>query len=270
MVNSQQNPVLPLTREQPFGKRTVLVYDAEASARPQSSTVTILKLEGDDMDEQPVCVTIAPLLMIPLPFNLENVENFPGLPPPTVWPPFDVIIEWGVGGSSARMSVDVVNGAVVPNLAASWICVHAVVPAGGTGGEIWEASGTRLVSPSTETRAAYVVSAFVGPGPAIGAASKTVWVGPLDAGAESDAMPVPRFARNVAVTNVTGRAAVPTAATLRLWQDRARTQPVANFTITGAQSLPFEVPNGAMYASVVNDMAVAARFGIVYSLCCGV
>ena len=272
------SPFGRLVRGQPLGKRSVLIYSADRAGRPQPSAVTILKVEGDDMDAQPVCVTIAPPMVIPLPFsqsmilgatqnltgeqtNLENRGDFPGTEPPrpVVWPPFDVVVEWGVGGASTRMSVDVINGVVVPNLAASWIRVHAVAPAETAIGG---------------TSAAYVIYAFVGPGPAVGSSQRTVWAGPLQTGEESGATKIPVFARRVyaAGANVgsPAPAAAITAATIRLWQDAGRTQPVANYVISGSQPLPFEVPNGAMYASIVNNMSVAARFGIIYSLSGGV
>jgi len=257
-----------LCRGQPLGKKTVLVYNARDTAR-QSALVPILKVEGDDMDAQQVMVTLLPPLIINLPFapslftggtqnltgeqnNLESTGNFPGTPAPPLWPPFEAVVEWGVGGAGSRASFDFVNGACVPNLAASWIRVHAVIPRD---------------TPVTGTSAAYVLYAFVGPGPGVGAAQKTVWVGNLAAGIESAAFPVPRFARRAYVVGA-DPAAVPaaTSATLRFWQDNAKTSCVGNFVFSGGQPLPFDVPNGAMFASVLSGMGVAARFGIVYNL----
>ncbi len=261
-------------RGQPLGKKTVLVYNANDSGR-QSAAVSILKVEGDDMDAQPVTVTLLPPLVIPLAFlpqqflssgiqnltgeqsNFENIGNFPGQMPPSPvrWPPFEAILEWGVGGTSARASVDFVNGATVNNLSASWIRVHAVVPSG---------------TPVTGTSAAYVLYAFVGPGPGVGSlglAQRTIWVGDLDAGAESAAFAVPRFAKRVYIVGADPTATpAPTSATIRFWQDRTKTSCVGNFVVSGSQPLPFAVPNGAAYASILSGMGVATRFGIVYDL----
>jgi hypothetical protein len=257
-----------LARGQPLGKKTVLVYDAK-DTRSQSSQVTILKVEGDDMDAQQVVVTLAPPLVIPLAFspalflngtqnltgeqsNFQNQGNFPGTLSPVQWPPFEAIVEWGVGGASARASVDFVNGATISTLAASWIRVHAIVPKN---------------TPVTGTSAAYVLYAFVGPGPAVGSARKTVWVGNLLAGAESAAFPVPRFARRSYVVGADSASAPATTnATLRFWQDQAKTSCVGNFVVNGGQPLPFDVPNGAMFASVLSGMNVEVKFGIIYHL----
>lgn len=261
-----------LCRGQPLGKKTVLVYNAQ-DTRQQSATVPILKVEGDDMDAQPVMVTLLPPLVIPLAFapslflsagvqnltgeqnNLQNTGNFPGLATPAQWPPFEAIIEWGVGGASARASVDFVNGATVANLTASWIRVHAAVPRD---------------TPVTGTSAAYVLSAFVGPSPgagAIGLAQRTIWVGDVAANSESAAFPVPRFSRRAYVVGADPAAApATTSATLRFWQDSAKTSNVGNFVINGGQPLPFDVPNGAMFASVLSGMGVEVRFGIAYDL----
>ncbi len=257
-----------LARGQPLGKKTVLVYDA-TDTHQQASQVTILKVEGDDLDAQPVVVTLAPPLVIPLAFartlftvgtqnltgeqnNLQNTGNFPGTASPVAWPPFEAVVEWGVGGASARVSVDFLNGATIPNLSASWIRVHAVVPKN---------------SQVTGTSAAYVLYAFVGPGPGTGSAQRTIWVGPLTAGAESAASPIPRLARRAYVI-AADPSATPavTAATLRFWQDAGKTHNVGNVVINGTQPLPFLFPNGAMFASVLSGMNVAASFGIVYPL----
>ncbi len=223
------------------------------------------------MDAQQVVVTLAPPLVIPLAFspflslhgtqnltgeqsNLQNTGNFPGSAPPAPvsWPPFEAIVEWGVGGASARASVDFINGATIPNLSASWIRVHAVI---------------QKNTPVTGTSAAYVLYAFVGPGPGTGSAQKTVWVGELASGAESPAFQVPRFARRAYVVGADASALpATTSATLRFWQDSAKTDNVGNFVVTGGQPLPFDVPNGAMFASVLSSMNVPARFGIVYHL----
>lgn len=259
-----------LARGQPLGKKTVLVYNANDTGR-QSATVPILKVEGDDLDAQPMVVTLLPPLVIPLAFapqlflhqgiqnltgeqnNLENAgSNFPGTGSPVVWPQFEAIVEWGVGGASARASVDFLNGATIPNLNASWIRVHAAVPRG---------------TPIVGTSAAYVLYAFVGPGPGPGSAQKTVWVGDLDAGTESTASPVPRFMRRAYVVGANDAAnPPPTSAVLRFWQDANKTHNVGNFVMTGGQPLPFDVPAAAMFASVLSTMNAASRFGIVYNL----
>jgi hypothetical protein len=251
-----------------IGKKTVLLYNAQETGR-QSSPVPILTVAGDDLDAQPCVLTLLPPLIIPLPFtgllsganlqnltgeqnNLEQTGNFPGTAEPPLWPPFEAVVEWGIGGASARATVDFANGVVVPNLMASWIRVHAISPVG---------------SAVTGTSAAYVLYAFLGPGPGVGHGRRTVWVGELTAGSESAAFPIQRFAQRATIAGADDAATPATTnATLRFWQDIGKTSCVANYVVTGDQPLPFEIPNGAAFASVRNNMGVTARFGILYTL----
>jgi len=259
-----------LSRGACLGKKSVLIYNA-ARRTPQSSPVSILRVQGDDLDAQHITLTLAPPLVVPLPFspllaarsqNLtgeqDNAEiisrgNFPGELQPVTWPPIDAIIEWGVGGASASASVDFVNGTAV-NLVASSLEVHAAV--------------TAAPADIAGTSAAYVLYAWVGPGFARpGTAQKTVYVGTLDTYAESRAFPIPPFARSAYVLAGDASSTPPvTAATLRFWQSPNRTNSVGNVAISGRRPTPFDIPAGAAYASVQSGLACKARFSIIYNL----
>jgi hypothetical protein len=57
-----------------------------------------------------------------------------------------------------------------------------------------------------------------------------------------------------------------TLATLRLWQSPNRSGNVGGFVISGNQPMPFDIPNGAAYASVLNGGCARSRFSILYNL----
>lgn len=260
-----------LCRGGALGKKSVLIYNAARRTAVQSSPVSILRVQGDDMDAQQLTLTLAPPLVVPLPFspllvaraqNLTGEQdngdilsrgNFPGELGPIAWPPIEAIIEWGIGGTSASAVVDFVNGATV-NLVASSLEVRAAITAAPT-----DIAGTS---------AAYVLCAWVGPGFARpGVAQRTVYVGVLGAYVESRASPIPRFARTAYVLG-SDPSATPavTAATLRFWQSPDRTGNVGNVVISGQQPTPFDLPAGAAYASVLSGLGCQARFSILYNL----
>jgi hypothetical protein len=260
-----------LARGAPLGKKSVLVYNASRRVTQQSSPVSILRVQGEDMDAQHLTLTLAPPLVVPLPFspllamgsqNLTGEQdnsavvsrgNFPGELRPIAWPPIEAIIEWGVGGTSATVAVDFLNGATV-NLVASSLEVHAAISA--------------APDVIAGTSAAYVLGAWVGPGFARpGVAQKTVYLGMLRAYAESGASPLPRFARSAYVfASDSSPAPAVTAATLRFWQSPDRTGNVGNLVISGQLPTTVDIPAGAAYASVLSGLAVEARFSILYNL----
>lgn len=260
-----------LARGGALGKKSVLVYNAARRSTVQSSAVSILRVQGDDGDAQHLTLTLAPPLVIPLPFspllasgaqNLtgeqNNAEvasrgNFPGALSPIAWPPIEAIIEWGVGGTCATVAVDFLNGTAV-NLVASSLEVHAAI-----------AAAPEAIA---GTSAAYVLGAWVGPGFARpGVAQKTVYVGTLHGYRESNAAPIPRFARSAYVLASDHSSAPPvTRATLRFWQSPDRTNNVGNVVIVGRQPTPFDIPAGAAYASVLSGLPCDGRFSILYNL----
>jgi hypothetical protein len=259
-----------LARGGALGKKSVLLYDARGRAT-QTSPVSILRLQGDDADAQHVTLTLAPPLVVPAPFspllaaraqNLTGEQDngeivsrgtFPGELAPIAWPPIEAIIEWGVGGTAATVAVDFVNGATV-NLVASCIEVRAAI--------------TAAPDAIAGTSAAYVLAAWVGPGFARpGVAQKTVQLGVIRGRGESDALPIPRFARSAYVfaSDDSSRPALTTA-TLRFWQSPNRTNNVGNVVVSGQQASSFDIPAGAAYASVRSGLRCGARFSILYNL----
>lgn len=263
-----------LCRGGAIGKKSVLVYNANNPAK-QNARVDMLTIEGDDADAQPLVVTLAPPTIVPISLadvagtNLQNLtgeqnnfevgtRTFPGSGGVVIWPPLEAIIEWGVGGTSVKASVDYINGMVV-NLQASWLRVHAQV------------ADTRI-SDVVGTSAAYVLAAFVGPGYArTFGARRTIFTNQINDGVESDVFPVPKFASRATVI-VCDPAATPavTVATLRFWQSADGViggNNVGNFLVTGNTPGPFDVPNAAQYFSVINGSGGAnLTFAVLFEL----
>jgi len=267
------SPWARLARGQPLGKSVNLAYNSNSAT---SQPISILQVSGDDADARQLIVTLGQPRVLSLAFsqtlaqsnptnlsgeqdNAEMLErgNFPGTASPCAWPPFEAIIEWGVGGVSFKASVDFVNGSTIA-LVCTFLRVHGAVTANQADSGI---SGTSAI---------YALSAFVGPGFAQSHARKTIYVGSLDLTEESDVFPVPPFARTALVVGQ-DPAALPavTVATIRFWQAAdgvAGATCVGNFFISGNQSIPVPVPAGAAYASVLSGTGATSRFSIVYDL----
>jgi len=257
-----------------LGKKSILLYDNNIDAK-QNAMVSILQIEGQDGDAQPVVVTLGSPSVIPLPFeslrslNQQNLtgeqtnfqsgaRTFPGTAGPTEWPGIMAVIEWGVGGASSRAYVDFVNGTCI-NLQASWLRVHAAV--------------SEFDADAIEgTSAAYVLQAFVGPGwTHPGNAQRTIYVGEVNNNAESVVFPVPPFARRATLvgcdTSVTPGV---TTGFIRFWRSaagQAGGDNVGNFEATANQVGPFDVPNAAEFFSVFNTMGKSGvLFGVIFEL----
>jgi hypothetical protein len=271
---SPSTPWARLCKGQPLGKKTVVKF----SAGPQPSPVSILQVQGDDADAQNITVTLSPPQVIPLAFasipdniqgmsgeqtNAEilNLGNFPGLAHPLNWPEIYGILEWGCGGTQERVEIDLLNG-LTANLCASFVRLRAVI--GNT---------TTLVNTSgyISTPGAYVLSAFIGPGwTRPGNAQRTIYVGALGAGGESDTFAVPRFAKRVTVfSGDFATAPEITIATIRFWgrADAGVGKPcLGNFLFTGNSFQPVNIPNGAMYFSILSGMSGAHMTGALFDL----
>lgn len=258
-----------------MGKKANIVFNGGDGGSPlQSALVPILQVDGDDADACQLVVTLGPPSVVPLEFSStlgpsnpqnatgeqDNLEMqgrtfFPGTLDPITWPPFEALIEWGVGGNSSEVAVDFINGATVP-IVASWVRVHGVVVSGTEAG----VSGTSAI---------YTLSAFVGPGLARARAQKTVYAGQVDSLVESDVFAVPKFAKRAYVVGCDDSAApdvAVTVATLRFWQSPNKTANVGNFVSSGNQPGSFPVPAGAAYFTVVNGMSVSPLLSVVFEL----
>ena len=237
------------------GKSSVLVYDGTNSA-DQVAAVQIAQLEGDDLDATQLCITLLPPRVIPIAFadlpddpqnlttsadaNEVPASAFPGTGASIAWPPFEAVVEWGVGGCSARAYVDYLSGTTL-NVIASFVRVYAAIAQGPSAG-------------LANTSAAYQLSAFIGPGwTRTGTAQKTIFTDVIGNNASSAVITTPPFARKVTVAGC-DTTTPPNLANgwIRFWQDPAGTENVGNYFFNANQPASFPVPNGGAYFSVEN------------------
>ena len=255
-----------LAAGQPLGKRAVAQY-LNTESKSQPSPVSILQVQGRDADALNLTVTLSPPLVIPqalaqLPTDLQaasgeigNAEllaagNFPGTGFPFVWAPVHYELTWGIGGASEQVDVDAINGCTV-NLCASFLRVRAVIES--------ELGGTS---------AAYVLSAFVGPGwTRPGSAQRTIF-DDVPAGLETTTHEVPRFAKRVTLFSCdSGASPELTDLTLRFWRRADKSlNNLGNVLVTGNQPPTFHVPNGAAYFSILSGMAADHLVGAIFDL----
>lgn len=272
------SPYGRLAKGQPLGKKSILNYKANAVDANQNSQVTILRLEGDDLDASQLIITISPPSVIPISqdradeliarFGEQNIsgeqdnqevgdDDFPDTGAPIAWPPLECEIEWGIKGASYKMNVDVTNGCAF-SINASFVNVRAKVTQSQTTGEI------------TGTSALYVISAFIGPGVCQSQAKRTIFVKSIDVNAESDVYAVPKFARRAYIVGCDDT--TPPAVSvfyLRFWQSpdgNAGNTNVGNFFVSGNQPLAFPVPNAGQYFSCFNQSGSGMKCAVIFEL----
>ena len=249
------------------GKSSIIVYNGGNNA-DQFAGVQVLEIQGDDADACQCCITLLPPRVIPIAFadlqtnpqdlttSADNNEvpatDFPGTALPIAWPPFEAVVEWGVGGTRARAFVDYLNGTTF-NVIASFVRVYAAVTQGPSAG-------------LANTSAAYQLSAFVGPGwTKTGTAQRTVFCGEIASSASGPVVTVPPFARRVTIAGATLPSNI-TAAYIEFSQSPDGTNPVGGFFINGNQPNTFPVPNGGMYFSIFNQTGVTIQLAAIFEL----
>lgn len=264
-----------LSRGKTLGGSVRLPYNASVLRR-QFGPSNLLDVSGDDADACQIRLTLTAPRISRIPFSSvaqfaistqdptqtneeTGADDFPGSSEPALWPPFEAVVEFGVGGRNEVFALDFVNGAAV-DLTASFLRVRAAVP---------NLAGAGILG----TSAIYELAAFAGPSQGHSRAQKTVWCGVVPSLTESAVFPVPKFARTAYVVGCDPSASAVTVevtvANLRFWQSAdgvAGGHNVGNFVAAGNQAAPFDVPAGAAYASIASLMSVDSRFSIVYGL----
>jgi len=240
-----------LIKGQPLGKRIVMNYDA-ASADVQPFPIEFFQLGGFNRNAVQMQIALSSPFAIPRTQaslagielqnlsgeygNIGTTEDYPGTVEPIIWPPVSALVEWGTN-ARAHAIVDAKNGTIL-NISASWIRVIGCFTA-----DAANAPGTT---------GPYVLSAFASPGwPSRSSAQRTIYLGKIDSGDESDVFAVPPFARSATVIGCDPTGATVTTATLLFWQSPNGTHCVGTYFVSGNQPGPFAVPNGGQYFSVI-------------------
>jgi len=257
-----------LAKDQGLGKKSNLIYINSDDA-PQPSPVDILEIRGDDLDATPLQVTLGRPLAIPrrladISLDMQNAtgefsaaeigaDDYPGTASPIAWPPFVAIIEWGVGGARSRAFVDFVCGTTVNLGPCSFVRVHGAVPQ-----DAIHEPGTTGV---------YTLSAFVGPGrPRDGIAQRTVYCGSIAGGADGDIFVIPPYAKRATAIGLDVLPPNVTVCYVTFFRSPDGSNPIGSYVVNGNQPLPFNVPNGAQYASITSGMGTAQRFALCFEL----
>lgn len=256
-----------------LGKSSILVYDHHVDA-VQPADVDMINIEGDDLDACQLVVTLHPPRVIPIAFDLiafnrqinrqnltgeqTNSEvaacDFPGSKEPIRWPPLEAEIEFGTGGVSTKVAVDYLNG-VTMSVVASYLRVRAIVSQSRHCGDIFG------------TSAAYYLAANVGPGFAETHVQRTVFVGEVDDGDDSDVFDVPRFAKVGVLIGCRSHHKSPTLTIgwIRFWQDPNGEHCVGDFFVSDQLSR-VDIPNAAQYFSVFNESGHKMNMSIIFEL----
>src|SRR5574341_325892 len=253
-----------------LGTSSILFYD-HRDAGIQPSLTDMIVVEGDDLDATQLSLTLHPPRVIPLPFcdfrlNQQNLTgeqtnaeitncDFPGTKDPIRWPPLEALIEFGVGGVATEVVVDYLNG-VTLSVTASFLRVRALVTQSKDCGDIFG------------TSALYRLAAHVGPGFAESHAQRTIFVGDVDDGGESDVFDVPRFSKVAVLIGCRARehkSPTLTIGWIRFWQDPKGEHCVGDFFVSDHQSR-VEVPNAALYFSIHNESGHKMKMSVIFEL----
>lgn len=266
------SPFGRLAMGQCLGKSSILIYDHHDEA-VQPSGVDMVAVMGDDLDAQQLILTLHPPRVIPLSFvdarmRLDNqnltgeqtnaeisADDFPGTDSPIRWPPLEAQVEFGTGGVSTKVVVDVMNG-VTLSVEASFLRVQALVTQSRRSGDVYG------------TSAAYYIAAHVGPGFAESHAQRTIFLGDVDDKDDSCVFDLPRFSKIATLIGCRARHHKSPSLTIgwiRFWQDPKGHHCVGDFFVSDHQSR-VEVPNAALYFSVFNESGHKMKMSVIFEL----
>lgn len=255
-----------------LGKSSILIYDHRVQG-VQEAGVDMIELTGDDLDASQLILSLHPPRVIPLPFSViqerldqQNITgeqtnsevslfDFPGTDEPIRWPPLEAVIEFGTGGVSTTVIVDYMNGMTL-SVIASFVRVRALVTQSKTNGDIFG------------TSAAYYLAAHVGPGFAESHVQRTIFIGSVDNGDESEVLDVPKFAKIATLLGTKvhhDRKPAITIGWIRFFQDSKGRHRIGDIHLSDSQETA-EIPNGAMYFSVINDSGHTMKLSVIFEL----
>jgi hypothetical protein len=245
-----------------IGKSSILIYDHRGDD-VQNAETDMIGIQGDDLDAQQLILTLHPPRVIPLPFeevcarlDQQNLTGEQSNADASVrWPPLEALVEFGVGGVNTKVVVDFVNG-VTFSVTASFLRVGGLVTQSRHLGDIYG------------TSAAYYLAANVGPGFAGFHAQRTVFVGHLDTNHESCVFDLPRMAKIAALAGSRKHhkdSPTQTIGWIRFWQDAKGEHGVGDYLLSSPQQR-VEIPNAAMYFSVVNLACHELKMSSIFTL----
>lgn len=255
-----------------LGKSSILIYDHRVDS-VQEAGVDMIELNGDDLDASQLILSLHPPRVIPLPFSViqerldqqnltgeqTNSEvtlfDFPETDEPIRWPPLEAVIEFGTGGVSTTVVVDYMNGMTL-SVIASFVRVRALVTQSKANGDI------------VGTSAAYYLAAHVGPGFAESHVQRTVFIGSVGDRKESDVFDMPKFAKIATLLGTKDhhdRKPALTIGWIRFWQDSKGRHGVGDIHVSDSQENA-EIPNGAMYFSVINESGHKMKLSVIFEL----
>lgn len=248
-----------LSRGKTLGKSAVLSVRNGVAFNEARGRVDVLELRGGDRYALPLSVTTAPPTVLPenatvVPGQEQNTSGFIPLAERLAaggsnleLPNILMRLQWGIGGVSYDVDLDVLHGSVV-NIQASWVRAFMY----------YEDTGF-------PTTAWYQVSAFVGPGKPSSRAQRTQSLGILATGVASTIYATPRFAKDVLVTGSNN--ADVFVGTIRFYRDIQCLAPVGEylFAANSSNNLPVPIPNGGYFYRVTPAIDLAftnAVFGL--------
>lgn len=247
-----------------IGKRIVFRYDPDSDVA-QFAPIEFFQLGGMDRDAVQMRIVLSSPTIIKTAdadldgINLQNLsgeyfnntvgaDDFPGTGDPVIWPPISALIEWGTNARTHAIA-DVRNGCPL-NISASWVRVRGII--------------TPDAANVPGTAGAYVMSAFASPGWCdTESATRTIFVGTVDATDASDVFAVPPFARRVTVVGMDSTGVVETSY-INFWQAPDGTHPIGSYFTNGNQPGPFRVPNGAQYFSII--AGATSAYAVLFDL----
>lgn len=253
-----------LIRGRPIGKRIVFEY-APGDEDDQFAPIEFFQLSGEDRDACQMRVVLSSPTIVKVSadnlagINLQNLSgeyfnntigtaDFPGTGDPVIWPPISALIEWGTNAKTHAIC-DARNGCPI-NVSASWLRVRGLI--------------TPDAANVPGTPGAYVMSAFASPGWCDGeSATRTIFVGTVDATDASDVFAVPPFARRATVVGMDNTGVIETSY-LNFWQSPDGTHPIGSYFTNGNQPGPFRVPNGAQYFSIL--AGATSAYAVLFDL----
>lgn len=245
-----------------------------SNLHPAFAPNNVLEVSGDDTDALNLSLLLSPPKVLDSAgLTVTNVQNVSGTqdninlfanPPPAVpfiFLPVVARVEWGIGGTSNQVDIDVSDGTVV-NISSSFVRVSMGIDVSYLAGGFF-----------SNTPGFYQLSAFIGPGFGRGSGCRRTFFvrGPVAHPAflanneTSEVMPIPRFAKKVSVIGSVASGNT-WAGHVRFFTSNNALVNIGDVIVQANLAEPFLIPNGAYYFTVLNISGVDATPVAVFEL----